>query len=228
MARLVWRKSPRQNRGGDARRTAAIISGSLILVLAGLFWVLANVANWLIVTDPLQRAEAIVVLSGAVPFRAMEAAALYSSGWAPEVWLTRVEPGQREAALRELGIEETPEEAYSREVLRRLGVPSVAIRVLSQSVRSTADEISVIGAELRQRGGQPVIVVTSKVHTRRVRVTWRALIGHRPVLIVRYPREEPFDTNRWWGNTRDGLAVMRELLGLANVWTGIPVRPPRP
>lgn len=158
----------------------------------------------------------------------MEAASLYRAGWAPEVWITRSEPGEREAALRKLGIEETAEEAYNREVLQRLGVPPGAIRVLPARVRNTAEEVDAIAVEVRHRGGRRVIVVASKPQTRRARATWRSLIGEQPSIIIRYPLEEPFDGTRWWRNTRDALAVTHELLGLINLWAGFPVRPPQP
>jgi hypothetical protein len=31
--------------------------------------------------------------------------------------------------------------------------------------------------------------------------------------------------DHWWRNTRDALAVVREILGLINLWAGLPVRP---
>ena len=48
-----------------------------------------HVGKWLVVEDPLEHAQAIVVLSGRMPMRALEAAKLYNAGYAPEVWLTR-------------------------------------------------------------------------------------------------------------------------------------------
>ena len=53
-----------------------------------------GVGRWLIVEDPLDKAQAIVVLSGGMPIRALEAARLYNAGLGPQIWLTRgVEPG---------------------------------------------------------------------------------------------------------------------------------------
>ncbi len=64
-----------------------------------------TVGYWLVVADPLENAQAIVVLSGDVPFRAMEAASIYRNGRAPEVWITRAIHPLREAALAKLGIQ---------------------------------------------------------------------------------------------------------------------------
>lgn len=44
-------------------------------------------------------------------------------------------------------------------------------------------------------------------------------------MIVRAAPDDPFDADRWWRNMQDVLAVMRESLGLLNVWAGLPVRP---
>jgi hypothetical protein len=54
---------------------------------------------------------------------------------------------------------------------------------------------------------------------------WRHLAGEDLRAIVRAAPEDPFDADHWWRNTRDALSVVRELLGLMNVWAGLPVRP---
>jgi uncharacterized SAM-binding protein YcdF (DUF218 family) len=199
----------------------------LVLALAGVVVALGvgRVGQWLLVADPLERARAIVVLSGRVPFRAMEAASIYRDGWAPEVWITRETRTPEEAALDRLGLKVVRGETYNREVLERMGVPPGMIRVLDHPVDNTAQEVEVIARELRRAGGDRVILVTSKPHSRRVRATWRALVGEAPRAVVRYTRQEPYDARGWWRHTRDALAVSREVFGLMNVWAGFPVRP---
>ncbi len=55
------------------------ILGALILfVLISSVTVLFGVGKWLVREDPLQQATAIVVLSGNLPTRALEAAVLYA------------------------------------------------------------------------------------------------------------------------------------------------------
>ncbi len=53
--------------------------GLLLLLGGGAF---LRVGSWLVVRDELAPSAAIVVLSGEVPFRAMEGADLYNQGWA--------------------------------------------------------------------------------------------------------------------------------------------------
>jgi len=168
-----------------------------------------------------------VVLSGHLPFRAMEAAVLYKEGWAREVWITRLSRPARKSALGRLGICFIGEEIYNGQVLERLGVPADSIRLLNKGIRNTVDEVRLIAEELVGLGGRNVILVTSKAHSRRVRATWQALIGESPRMIVRYAKKDPYLPDRWWWNTRDALAVSREVFGMMNVWVGFPVRPDR-
>ena len=197
----------------------------LFLLLAVVFG-LAHLGNWLVVEDPLAPSRAIVVLSGRMPYRAMEAARIYHQGLAPEVWLTHVE-GPRKI-MAQLGIRYTGEDDYNRAVLERLRVPPKSIRVLAEPTVNTEDEVRAISQELRRIGGQRVILVTSMPHTRRVRTIWNVVVGARPEAIVRSTRADPFDAGHWWRNTRDALAVIRETLGLLNAWAGFPLRPRRP
>jgi uncharacterized SAM-binding protein YcdF (DUF218 family) len=180
--------------------------------------------TWLIVEDALQPARSVVVLGGQVPFRAAEAAAVYHQGWAHEVWLTKGGVFADDLALAKLSIKRSPEYAYSRQVLERLGVPSEAIRLLPGANQNTADEMRTIARELKASGGDRVIIVTSRYHTRRVRVLWRGLAGKNAEAIIRYTRDEPFDSAHWWRRTGDAMAVSREWFGLLNAWAGFPMK----
>ncbi len=210
---------------GLRRAVAVLVVLGVIAVL--LPWGARGLGQWLVVADPLEPARAIVVLSGRIPFRAMEAAALFRAGWAPEVWLTAEARTPEEAALGRLGITMLRGEAYNREVLERLEVPARAIRVLSGEVWNTVDEVRLVARELGAGGADRVILVTSKAHSRRVRATWSAVAGASSHAIVRSAREEPFDTAQWWRHTREALQVSWEVFGLMNVWAGFPLEPDR-
>jgi uncharacterized SAM-binding protein YcdF (DUF218 family) len=205
-----------------------VVAATVVVVLAALMpTALAALGRWLVVAEPLGEARAIAVLAGDLPFRAMEGAVLHRQGWAPEVWLTRVEPKPGEQALARLGIHHVPLHEYDREVLARSGVPVSAIRVLEEGVVNTADEVRVIAGELQRVGGRRVIIVTSKPHTRRVRAIWSALVGDRWEAVVRPTTEDVYDPARWWRTTGDAKAVVREVFGLLNVWAGFPIQPRR-
>ena len=208
-------------------RRILVLGGLLGLVAVLALWGASGIGQWLMVADPLEPAKAVVVLSGRVPFRAMEAASIYREGLAPEIWLTREVVRSEEQALGRLGVAVVREEVYNREALERLGVKPEAIRLLGDRIRNTVDEVRLVASELGRNGGDRVIIVTSKAHSRRVRATWAAIVGASPKAIVRYAREEPYGAAGWWRNTRDALDVSREVFGLMNVWAGFPVQPDR-
>jgi uncharacterized SAM-binding protein YcdF (DUF218 family) len=202
-----------------ARGILAVVGAGLVLGALVFF----GVGRWLVVEDPLAKARAIVVLSGAMPSRAIEAAKLYREGYAPEVWLTHsMEPGK---TLEEMGVPFSGEDNYNKLVLIHEGVPQEAIHVLEPPIVNTADEIKVVAATLARTKSEGVILVTTKVHTRRVGLLWRRLAPGQGRAIVRAASSDPFDPRHWWRTTSDALDVLREVLGLLNAWAGLPLHP---
>jgi uncharacterized SAM-binding protein YcdF (DUF218 family) len=196
-----------------------------ILALAVVIGAVAfrNAGHWLVREDPAGKADVIVVLSGGLPFRAEGAAGIFRSGYAPAVWVSR--PGGPQEELAALGIHFVGEEEYNREILVNEGVPASAIQIFPDAIANTQEEVQEISRDMRRAGLHTVIIVTSPQHTRRVKALWRKLVGDDPRLIVRAAPGDPFDADHWWRNTQDVLAVVRESLGLLNVWSGLPVRP---
>jgi len=197
----------------------------LVCLLAALGVVIAarGAGRWLVREDALAPADVIVVLSGSMPYRAEEGARLFKMNEAPEVWLTRAQAPV--ADLQKFGIHYIGEEEYSRQVLVYFGVPESAIHILPDQVVNTEQEVDEIARQMRTTGKKRAIVVSSPQHTRRVRALWERLAGQNLQAEVRAAFEDPYDANHWWRNTRDTFAVIREMLGLVNVWTGLPVRP---
>ena len=205
------------------RRRILLVLAVFVLVLLLTPLGLVGIGRWLVVADPLQSARAVVVFSGHIPFRAMEAAAIFHKGLVPEVWLTQGASHEEGATLARLGIQVVREDEYSRQVLERLGVPPTSIRLIDGRVDNTADEVNLIAREMHRVGGDRVILITSKNHTRRVRVIWRKLVGNTPQAIVRYTPYDLYDPNQWWRHSRESLAVSREIFGLLNAWAGFPL-----
>ncbi len=208
-----------------ARRPKTRNSGGLLGLLVFLAAIICflYVGKWLVVEDPLDHAQAIAVLSGRMPERALEAAKLYRAGYAPEVWLTHsTEPGK---SLKEMGVEYFGEEYYNQKILLQQGVPTKAIRVLEPPILNTADEIVAIKGALNAVPLRIVIIVTTKPHTRRTRTLWRVLTHDESRAIVRAASQDPFDPEHWWRSTHDALDVVREVLGLMNAWAGLPLVP---
>src|SRR5713226_4855 len=121
---------------------------ALALLLAGIYGFF-HAGLWLVREDPLEKSQAIVVLSGGLPDRA--------SG----------------AAMEDLHLPYAGEEQYNRMVLIAQGVPPAQIRLLTPRILNTADELRAVAAALDQQPGATAIVVTAKAHTRRVRALWK-------------------------------------------------------
>lgn len=203
---------------------------ALVLAVAAVFFfyapLLRAVALPLLVADPLQRAAAIIVLSGEMPFRAAEAAELYRAGWAPKVVLTwGKQRWESQEMLENLGINIPWHWEVNRAVLVRNGVPPEAIVIATVQTGGTLEELRSVMRLLKPEDG-PVILVTSKAHTRRVSLTWRYVAGSRWRAVVRPARKDPFDPTRWWQQRRFALELVREYLGLFNYWAGFPVPAP--
>jgi uncharacterized SAM-binding protein YcdF (DUF218 family) len=206
-------------------RRLLIVLAVLAVLTGAAFWAFRNLGRWLVVDDTLQPARAIVVLTGLIPYRAMEAAEIYRQGWAPEVWLFQDDPSGANDAFTILGIHHVTEEEYDQQVLERLGVPKAAIRLLDPPATNTENEFDLLREELRRQGGDRVILVTSPVHTRRVKAIWRIVIGNQPQAIVRHDTDEPSDPDHWWRANRDVRDVVHEILGLINTRLGFVVKP---
>src|SRR5260370_31629176 len=170
----------------------------------------------------VDRREGIRILSGGMAVRTREAASLYNTGYAAQVWLTRTnEPA---ASLQEMHIAYIGEDFFNSRILMHEGIPSNAILALEPAINNTDEELRVITAELERSKAETVIIVTTKAHTRRVHTLWKALSTGRRV-IVRAAPNDPFAPDHWWRTTRDALYVVREVLGLLNAWAGLPLHP---
>ena len=165
-------------------------------------------ATVLIVDDPLRQASAIVILAGGPPFRALEAAELYHAGWAPHVVAT--------GAV-----------TWDRDVLLAAGVPASAIVLTDGTPRATLEELQTV-SQLVSAHNEPVILVTSKAHTRRTRLIWRHVTGQAASGIVRSARGDPFDPRLWWRERRLADDVVHEYLSLLNYCLGFPYRQATP
>jgi uncharacterized SAM-binding protein YcdF (DUF218 family) len=194
----------------------------LILIAAVIFF---GVGRWLVLESPLEKSQAIAVLSGGMPLRALEAARLFQQGYAPQIWLTR--PEQPAESLDPMGIPNSGEDYFNSRVLEHEGVPTGSIRLLEPRINNTADEMRAIAAQAVRENAACVIIVTTKAHTRRVARLWRQLTAGRTRALVRAAPTDSFDAAHWWRNTHDALDVVREVLGLLNAWAGLPLQPTR-
>jgi uncharacterized SAM-binding protein YcdF (DUF218 family) len=159
---------------------------------------LERAGRFLIEEDAPQQADAIVVLSGSFPDRILEAVALYRDGYAPQVVLCREPENHALSLLKERGVPLQTGYERNRHVAEALGVPSEAIRVIGQPAGSTFGEAREVLRDAREHGFDSILLVTSKMHTRRAAAIYRHLAGDRLRIVTRPARDDAFRADTWW------------------------------
>ena len=199
-------------------KRGAIAALPLLLFAA---FALPRAGSWLVVQDPLEKADAIYVLGGTLYERPLEAVDLHREGWAPRIMLVRQMADFGEAELVKRGLPYPREVDVQIDVLGRLGIPRDAI-VIIDPADSTADEADHLRAVVTRDRLSRVIVVTSKQHTRRARMVMRRrLDGTGTQLIMRYSRYDRSDVDRWWARRGTLRFTLFEYQRLFGYWTGL-------
>lgn len=196
----------------------ALLSAPFLLIIAVTF---PRLGAWLVVEDPLEKADAAIVLGGTMYERPMEAVDLYKEGWVPRIYLFRQIADWGEAVLVERNVPYTREVDLQIDVMTRLGVAKDAIGVLDQ-VNSTAEEADDILSLVTKEKFRRVIIITSKQHTRRARlVMMRRLQPTGVQVIVRPTRYDRADVDRWWANRSTLRFTLFETQRLFGYWLGV-------
>lgn len=179
----------------------AYVARAPLLERAGLF---------LIAEDAPQASDAIVVLSGSFPDRILEAVALYRDGYAKQIVLCREPENHALNLLKERGVKIQPGFERNRYVAESLGVPPEAISVIGESAGSTFGEARQVLRNVRERGFRSILLVTSKIHTRRAAVIYRHLAGDSVRILTRPARDDSFRPDTWWNNRAEVRRVVIE------------------
>jgi uncharacterized SAM-binding protein YcdF (DUF218 family) len=186
------------------------------LLLATLWLVAWLGAQALIVRVPLERADAIVVLSGSSTLaeRTQHAAYLYAQNRAPKILLTTdnqqggwSSAEQRNPYFHEIAVKE----------LTRLGVPLQNIEVVKPPVASTWDEAQLISEYSKTHNLRSILIVTSGYHSRRALGTFRTLFQTTHTQVGIDPVATGIQTPRpavWWLYPRGWQLVFVEYLKL--------------
>lgn len=168
---------------------AAVISACGILVFGEL--VLRGMGALLVTADPLEPADAAVILSGGDNTRIDEAARLYQEQWMDFVILT--ETG---VSVPEWNTDYTN---LIRFTAIQKGIPASALLVSEQHVNSTSDEARATLKLMNQRGFHTLIVITDPYHTFRTRLIFQEIFPMESVRVIVHPvRNHWYQSNGWW------------------------------
>jgi uncharacterized SAM-binding protein YcdF (DUF218 family) len=212
MREMPSASSRRKQRGGIVVTLIVVL---LFIVFCGVLYLVRGPIlrfvgeNW-IVEDPLERSDAIIVLSGDNFYadRATRAAELYRRGMAPVV----VASGRRLrpfAGIAELMVRDLSER----------GVPKDKIEAFAQDADNTREEAQALAQLAARKKWRNVIVVTSNYHTRRARYIFDRVFPSTVKVRVASAPDEDFDPEQWWQHRKSIKQLTREMAGLVvAVW----------
>ena len=176
--------------------TALVLGGVTYLYRQPL---LTGLGAYLILDEPRRPADAIVVVSGSVPDRVLEAVDLYRAGLSARIVLSREGPPPGLDVLRAKGANIPERHDLNRSIAEQLGVPPAAIVVVSDGVASsTVSKAQIVVPYLRHAQIGSMLLVTSKLHSRRAGMLFRAASGDRIDVTVCASRYDPYDPASWW------------------------------
>jgi len=196
----------RTQRGGAITTLVTLLLVALLLL--GIYLVrhplLRFAGEQLIEEDPLEKSDAIVILSGDNFYadRATRAAEVFRQGLAPVV----VASGAR---LRPYaGISELT----THDLIER-GVPKEKIIPFPHDADNTREEAQALRKLLQQKNWKTVIVVTSNYHTRRAKYIVSKILGDGITVRMASARDGDFDPANWYEQRKSIKRFVHEVAG---------------
>jgi uncharacterized SAM-binding protein YcdF (DUF218 family) len=171
--------------------------------------ILRLAAQTWIVEDPLDKADALIVLGDDNFYadRATRGAQLFREGKAPVIVASgrRLRPNARIAELME------------HDLIER-GVPRERIVRFVHDADSTVEEARALTRIVKERKWHSVIVVTSNFHTRRARYVFRRVFPPGVDVRIASARDGDFDPEHWWEKRKATKELTKEFAGMVMTW----------
>jgi uncharacterized SAM-binding protein YcdF (DUF218 family) len=212
-------------RAGFQRTRRLIARLALVVLLLGaaaLVGFLPFAGRYLVVQQPLERADAIVVLAGSRVERWLGAVDLYRAGWAPRIVLSRGRMESAERHLLQMGIHFPADADLASQAMVQMKVPAAAILMLQEDLDNTAQEAAATRRLATASAWTRIIVVTSKYHSRRTAYAFAREFRGTPIRVsvqpTAYDRSVP---NRWWSTRGDFRYVTSEFQKLLAYQLGL-------
>lgn len=177
----------------------------LAALAAGALWVLrvsllTGIARVLVhQSSELESFDAVVILPGSVPDRALEAVELFREGRASRVLLLNGELSERDRLVRQMGISWPTHGEVNHQILIRKGVPETGIIEVPPGSRSTREDALSVTALAEREGVKSLAVVTCKFHSYRAyRVFQDTFRGTGITVGVVPSRFCEYSAGNWW------------------------------
>ncbi len=201
---------------GDLKPDHRVIRRLLLLAALPVILFIASWAlgGFLVFGDRLQRADAVILLSGGDEARLGEAVRIFQSGLASQFVITETGTipdggGPRASSL-------LAEQAVAA------GVPWENIATTLGKSASTRDEAAAVRDFAERDGLKSIIVVTDPYHTRRTQYVFHAVFSGSGIrVMVRPVRAHWYQSATWFFSRRGWEVTVKEYLKLAATVMGI-------
>ena len=198
-------------RGGIISSLIALLF--LAALLGGIYLarhpLLRFVGESLVVEDPPEKSDAIIILSDDNFYadRATRAAELFRQKLAPVVVASgvRLRPN---AGIAEL---------MTHDLIER-GVPRENILPFPQDADNTREEVQFLQKLVREKNWKSVIVVTSNYHSRRAKYIFGKILADSVTVRMAAARDADFDPQHWWEHRKSVKRFFHEIVGSVVSW----------
>lgn len=181
--------------------------GITLISVIGFFLFLSAAGAFLITADPLEKSEAVVLLSGGDEKRMDEAVRIYQEKFASTIILT--ETGENVKGYN------TQYSKEQRDVLLEKGIPLGAIEITEKPAASTRGEAKVVKTLVNNKRVHSLIIVTNSYHSLRTRLVFRDVFKDTEIKILVQPvRGSWYRSMTWWLSPQGWEATVSEYVKL--------------
>ena len=190
----------------------SVILTLIVLLIAAHPLYLKALGNFLVISDPLTKADGIVVLDGDYPRdeRLLYAIHLWQEGYAPMIILS--------ARLGDW-MSATDYPSW-RHAIKLHAVPTESLLVAGHDADSTIEEAHKLLPFVRDHGFKKIIIVTSSYHTRRARSVFsKVWAGGGIEFTVAAAPSSDYHPDDWWRHRADSRTFFYEFS--KTLWYGM-------
>lgn len=174
---------------------------------------------WLIKEDHPQTADAIVILTGSIADRVLQAADIYKSGYAGKILIVNESMGAYKE-LEKRGFSVISKTSQTKDALVFFNVPRDSIIILPGDAESTMSEVMIIRNYISLNNNiDTILLITSSPHTRRASMIFNKAFSEMetPVTVLSIPSVyNKFNADKWWRCKEDIQIVFLEYMKLMN------------
>lgn len=161
--------------------------------------ILTRLGGYLIVQQPLKKADLIVCMPGRPIERGLAAAEVFKRGFAPKIFVPAEGPPDGNEVLKERGINYPEESDLLIMMLHGLGVPRSACITADHPVGSAFEEAQMVRDLAVSKGYRSFIIVTSPAQTRCTWLIFKKAFEKEDVKIIMVPSGySNFKADDWW------------------------------